>query len=197
MVQIDFEYRSQFVPSNVRTNVVLATFTTAHARLRLFNVLHKLDENVLHFDTDSVIYKSKTGEPLVPTGDFLGDLTDELDGHHIVEFVSAGPKNYGYRVDNGLYFIKVKGFTLNHTVSKEINLEKMCKEVHLWCKDGRSTNTVVSYLNRIRRNPLIQTIFNRDETKRYRVVSTKRVLGNNYDTMSYRYTRSTIPSDKE
>ena len=47
---------------------------------------------MLYFDTNSVIYKSTTGEDLLETGDFLGDLTDELGGHEIVEFVSAGPK---------------------------------------------------------------------------------------------------------
>lgn len=38
----------------------------------------------------------------VPTGCFLGEMTDELKGYgtgaHINEFIGAGPKNYGYRV---------------------------------------------------------------------------------------------------
>ena len=34
-----------------------------------------------------------------PTSDFLGDLTDELDGEHIVTFASAGPKKYAYKTN--------------------------------------------------------------------------------------------------
>ena len=45
---------------------------------------------MLYFDTDSVIYVSPTGQHLLPLGDFLGDLTDELNGGYITEFVSGG-----------------------------------------------------------------------------------------------------------
>ena len=182
MVQIEYEYRDEFTPENMQSNIILATFTTAHARLRLFDVLHKLGESVLYFD---IIYKSSTGKDLVTTDVFLGDLTDELDGHHIVEFVSAGPKNYGYKLENGQCFCKVKGFTLNHKVSQILNFEKMKEEVQVWYNHQGSTNTVVSYTNRIRRDPLKQQIFNKDETKKYRVVYTKTALAEDYNTLSY------------
>jgi hypothetical protein len=42
--------------------------------------------------TDSVIFVHKPGQYKPPVGDFLGDMTDELNGEHIVEFVSGGPK---------------------------------------------------------------------------------------------------------
>jgi hypothetical protein len=58
---------------------------------------------VLYCDTDAVIYIQKLDEaPKVETRDFLGDLTDELEefgsGSYIEEFVSGGPKNYGFTV---------------------------------------------------------------------------------------------------
>jgi hypothetical protein len=37
-------------------NVVIAAFVTCHARLHLLNELIKLNERVLYFDTDSVIF---------------------------------------------------------------------------------------------------------------------------------------------
>ncbi|KAJ8934252.1 hypothetical protein NQ318_008695 [Aromia moschata] len=47
-------------------------------------------------DTDSVIYIARDNEYAVPTGEFLGDMTDELEsygpGSYITEFVSGGPK---------------------------------------------------------------------------------------------------------
>ena len=178
MVQIDFACKDE--------NIVLASFTTAHARLCLY-VLHKLGKSVLYFDTDSVIYLLPDGRDVVPTGDYLEDLTDELNGNHIVEFVSAGPKNYSYKLDNGLCHCKVKGFTLNHQASKKLNFEKLYEEVFLWHFNKSTTNTIISTSNRIRRNPLNQSIFNKHENKKYRVVYTKRVVMDNFDTKPYGY----------
>ena len=84
--------------------------------------------------------------------------------HHIVEFVSGGPKNYSYKLENGQCYCKVEGFTLDH-VASQLNFDKMKEEMFLWSETGGSTNTAVSYPNRIRRNPLLQNIFNRDENK--------------------------------
>ena len=43
------------VPSN-KTNVFVAAFTTCHARLKLYSYLKKLGQQVLYYDTNSVIY---------------------------------------------------------------------------------------------------------------------------------------------
>ena len=53
-------------------------------------------DRCLYFDTDSIVYISRPGSSDPPVGDYLGDLTDELDGRHIIEFISDGPKNYAY-----------------------------------------------------------------------------------------------------
>ena len=42
--------------------------------------------------SDSVIYIEREGEYNPPLGDYLGDMTDELNGGDITEFVSGGPK---------------------------------------------------------------------------------------------------------
>ncbi|XP_048514299.1 uncharacterized protein LOC125501746 [Athalia rosae] len=63
------------------TNVVLAAYTTAQARLKLYSYLEKLQRRVLYFDTDSVIYvesENTRDKYKPPTGNFLGDLTDEV-----------------------------------------------------------------------------------------------------------------------
>ena len=125
---------------------------------------------MLLFDTDSVIYKSSSGEDLLPSDVCLGDLTDELDGHHIVKFVSTGPKKCGYKMENGKCFGKIKGFMLINSVSQMLNFEKMKEEVQLWLKS-------------ITRDPIKQKIFNRVESKKYCVVYRKRAL--NYDTKPY------------
>ena len=89
-------------------------------------MLENLDRKVLYFDTDSVLYIIKEAEEETPVGDFLGDLTDELDVKHIVEFDSAGPKNYAYLLNDGNTQCKVKGFSLNHQNAKIINFRTMC-----------------------------------------------------------------------
>ena len=66
------------------------------ARLKLYGVLGKLNQNVLYFDTDSIIFKTKKSDDLkyLPIGNYLGNLTNEnspQDGY-IVEFVSGALK---------------------------------------------------------------------------------------------------------
>ena len=79
-IEIRYEYTDSFIKPDAKTNVVVAAFTTAYARLKLYDVLDMLQERVLYYDTDSVIFVSKPGEPEPPTGSYLGQLTDELGG---------------------------------------------------------------------------------------------------------------------
>ncbi|KAM9364765.1 uncharacterized protein KZ484_010936 [Pholidichthys leucotaenia] len=83
---------------------------TAHVHLKLYGYLEKLQERVLYIDTDSLIYVVKNGEMPLELGNYLGDLTDELDGDTIQEIVSTGPKSYVYQMGNKKKAVmKVKG----------------------------------------------------------------------------------------
>lgn len=46
-------------------------------------------------DTD-VIYVVREGQILLSTGNYLGQLTDELNEDFITDYVAAGPKSYAY-----------------------------------------------------------------------------------------------------
>ena len=56
-------------------------------------------------------------------------MTSELKpGHHIREYVGAGPKNYAYKTINTVTgeqntVCKVRGITLNYSASKLVNFE--------------------------------------------------------------------------
>ena len=65
---------------------------TAYARLKLYTYIEGLQDRVIYFDTDSVVYIELAGQYNPPIGVYLGDMTDELDGGEITEFVSGGPK---------------------------------------------------------------------------------------------------------
>ena len=91
---------------NGKRNIFVAAFTSCWAVLKLYSYLEILNTQVLYFDTDSVVYKWKPGLVDIPLGDFFGDMTDELEDpqrpdDYITEFVSGGPKNYGYVSDQG------------------------------------------------------------------------------------------------
>ena len=103
LVIIEHTNSKEFEEMDRKTNVIIAAFCTSYARLKLWKVLHALDNRVLYHDTDSVIFTTLPHQVNPPTGKFLGELTDELackevgcsgcaEGHWIVEFVSCGAK---------------------------------------------------------------------------------------------------------
>ncbi len=98
MVELSWRYKSDFVDSSKPTNPIVAAYTTAQARIKLYSYLEQLDNRVLYCDTDSIVFSAKVGDYIPPFGDFLGDLTDDVPDGAISHFVSAGPKNYAYTV---------------------------------------------------------------------------------------------------
>ena len=57
-----YKVKGVFRQQNPHTNVVIAAFTTAYARLKLYSVLEKLDpSSILYMDTDSVIHVEREG----------------------------------------------------------------------------------------------------------------------------------------
>ena len=98
---VETKSRETFEPDNLKTNDVVASFTTCWARLKLYGLIDQLGRRVLYMDTDSVIFTSLRGQDMPPLGDFLGQLTDELAaGQYITAFISSGPKSYSYRLND-------------------------------------------------------------------------------------------------
>lgn len=143
VVQVIYRVKNvQFLEMSKDTNIFIAATTTAWARIRLYKELDQLKDRVLYCDTDSVIYqKSLDPEKNLKIGNFLGDMTSELDsGDEIIEFVSGGPKNYAYKTRKGKIVVKVKGFSLNSVnapVFSFENIKKIILEGVSTKKDGR------------------------------------------------------------
>ena len=152
---------------------VLAAFTTAQARIKLYKLMHTLGRRVCYYDTDSIIYPVKEGEWEPPLGDHLGELTNELNENDwIIRFVSAGPKNYAYKTHQGKTCCKVRGITLNFRAGEKVNFETM---VDLVEKQDGCIITVHSP-HKITRDKTERVIRSQPQDKQYIIFSNKRVI---------------------
>ena len=177
-------------PDNGRINIFVAAFTTCWARIKLYSYLEHLKQQVLYFDTDSVIYSHKPGQADVPLGDYLGEMTNELDdGDFITDFNAAGPKNYGHRTHQGKVCCKVRGFSLNVRGSRQLNYDVMRQnlldELTQPLEDERRNIHVVNP-NFFWRNPVTKHLRVITRTKRYGLVFDKRVVDKNTHVVSVR-----------
>ena len=164
-------------PPNPKTNIFIAAFTTCWARLKLYSYLHTLQHQVLYYDTDSVIYKWQPGQTKIEIGDYLGEMTDELDGDTIQEFVSGGAKNYGYRTVGGKYCCKVRGFTLNVRGRAQLNYNSMKDHILTTLEDEEPADAiVVTNPNHFHRDQTLKKMKLTVQDKNYRLVFDKRVI---------------------
>ena len=162
---------------NPKTNIFIACFTTCWARLKLYSYLHRLQEQVLYYDTDSVIYAWKEGQPQIETGDYLGDMTDELDGDTIQEFVSGGAKNYGYRTVGGKFCCKVRGFTLNVRGREKLNYTSMKGHILDTLEQEEPAEAItITNPNHFYRDQTLKKMKLTRQDKNYRLVFDKRVV---------------------
>ena len=185
MIEIHYENNENFIAPNAKTNVVIAAFTTAYARLKLYDVLDMLQERVLYYDTDSVIFVSKPDDPEPPIGPYLGDLTDELGGDYITTFVSGGPKNYSYWTNTNKVETKVRGITLDCKAKQKVNFDVIRTLVYLHTQCHVTGHVTVDIPFKITRDAKSKSIETKRMKKDYRIVYDKRVIVNDYKTLPY------------
>lgn len=123
------------------TNVVVAAYVTAFARMKLLSYLIRLPPwSALYCDTDSVFFVVKADQE-VPfhTGHHLGDMSSELSGYgedaFISELFAAGPKSYLYNVripskNENKIITKIKGISLNFKNLSTINFDTFAERVN-------------------------------------------------------------------
>jgi hypothetical protein len=185
LMQVFYSTNNEMHFGGLNTNVSVAAFVTSYARLRLYNQMELLGERCLYVDTDSMIYVARPNEYDPPLGDYLGELTSEIDtkeGNYIDEFVSAGPKNYAYKLDTGITHCTVKGFTLNHIASLTINYDSIKQIV---CED-QNKKLQVKQLKFTRDNKIWE-INTELIDKYYGFVYDKRILNEDLTTLPFGY----------
>ena len=189
MMEVQFRNMKGFEDSNNKVNVVIAAFTTAYARLKLYDLLDLLQERVLYYDTDSVIYVHKPDKPDPPLGNYLGDLTNELDDDdYITSFISGGPKNYSYQTKKGKSDTKIRGITMDYSASQKLTHDVIRELVRLYCDPSVENEKVtIDMPCKIMRDKKEKKIVTKRMKKDYRPVYNKRVVNENYETLPYGY----------
>ena len=176
-----------------KTNIAVASFVTAYARLELFRLIQRIESHrqgrVLYFDTDSVVFIEKQGDPEIKCGDYLGELTDEIEaGWKCNLFATLGPKNYAYQVVNAnnetKSTIKVKGIRLTSGTLDIISIEKILSMASEYVLGNQQVIKVNQ--SNITANKVTHGVKTRVFEKIYRAVSEKRrIIGN--DTRPFGY----------
>jgi hypothetical protein len=185
MLQVTYKYKNHYVQDTFSTNVYVAAFTTSNARLRLYDMLDKLNKCVAYYDTDSIVYIDN-GKNAVKTGCMLGEWTDELGkDNYIKEWFSTGPKSYGYLTNTGKEVVKIKGFTLNYENSKQLNIESMKAIIE------KEIDKVHLNYKMITRNAKDKTLVNKETSKEFKFEYDKRMVipekDNTIETLPWGY----------
>lgn len=143
--------------------------------------------SLIYFDTKSLVYHWKLTDIEIESGHHLGQLKDEILADHglgssIKEFVTCGPKNYAYNVQQADEIIKskikTKGITLNKWTLQFINYDFMIDAKKRYAdKESEERPAKVQQFNIIvnSHHNLITKYFHRA----YRVVPRKRIAGKN------------------
>ena len=179
-VEIHYQHELEDDPVSPNLNIFVACFTTCWARLRLYQALDLLQERVLYFDTDSVVFRSLPDQPNPSLGDYLGDFKDEIgQDDYIIDFASGGPKNYGYQTNEGKQECKVRGISLNSKGSKQLNYhvlrQNVLDDIQQPLESGtRKTNVKKTY--HIVRNAKQYALDTITQVKKYQLVYNKRVI---------------------
>lgn len=189
-VIVNYEIDSDLQVPNPTVNVVIASYVTAAARIKLYGKMDILKESCLYSDTDSVVVLYKKGQERLATGDNLGELTDELAeygaGCYISVFLTAGPKNYAMVIVNrdGIIIkviMKVRGITLNYKNCQVVNIETLKRII----TENNDEVVVVNNVRKIQRTKTHEVV-SKPQSKIYRMVYDKRRrVPNSYKTLPY------------
>jgi len=166
------------VPYLPHTNDVIGAYVTAGARIHLYSILDRLQENAIYCDTDTVTFIQPSGESWpIATGDKLGDMHSEhKEPESIIQFASGARKYYAYRLitneaENTV--CKFRSITLNYHASKLVNFEVMQSMI---LGQGESVVNVHTEhkMKRKRRAVVVVDLLTEPENKLYRISFFKR-----------------------
>ena len=77
VIRMTYNFQDQYVVDFGSTNIFVAAFTTANARLRLYDMLDRLGDRVVYYDTDSFVYIVGRWRHGVPSTIGAPELTED------------------------------------------------------------------------------------------------------------------------
>ena len=144
----------------------------------LYDALDTL-QGVFYMDTNSVSFTHKSSGTILPTANYLGNFTSELENvDYLTEFVAAVPKNYAYLTQCGNKCCKVRGFTLNECGQQVLHFRSMKNLVLNEIIELEDQPWILTLKNphRIVRHPPTKTIKTVQQNKQYKLVFHKLVI---------------------
>jgi hypothetical protein len=206
---ITYQEKEEFISEHEQSAVTISLWTTSHSRIHLFNLMQKVSAisgaELIYSDTDSLVFSfpcncgsDEHSCPCNPLqlGPHLGQLTDELQDHDIVEVVFAGCKNYALKLhrrgaapDDYEYIIKVRGITLNWDVTERQGFRyEVFKEMALaYAKTGIMGEKPIHYPSMIRPNLRTGTVVSQPMTKIYRPYVGKGIITKDFHVREFGY----------
>ena len=114
----------------------------------------------------------------------LGDMTDELSGKGITNFISTGPESYSFKYGNNEQKSAIKGFTLNHENNNLLNHDSLSKIVKKQIREITIVNeNKITRKNREIVNKYCKKVFKFGYDKRV----IKQINEDHIDTLPYGY----------
>ena len=202
-VVVNFEYKDVEDSNPGNTSPAIASFVTSWARLKLYDLMDKINirpNRLLYVDTDSAIFVFKEGDEEIPTGDYLGELTDEFEkdyaGFTCYQVIFGGPKSYcmklrktdpntGELIEKCI--LKSKGITLCSATNDALNPQVMETITNKFVETGTRESILVPQ-QQFSALPMKQVMRRREYKKQWKVTSDKRVIKGNF-TFPYGFRR--------
>jgi hypothetical protein len=186
LLEVQYTTDTDFETVHSFSNVVMAAFITAEARIKLYKVICDLGERCYYVDTDSCIFMAPGPQP---KNGLIGEMTDEILSTHGVRdcigvFAGTGPKSYGYALkeNKDIKVCKIKGITMSYRILNDLNIDSFKR---LLSNDSEETIGITTN-HSMRRNKQTKRIYSRNVMKSFRITNDKRVrIPGSFGTLPY------------
>ncbi|KAL3119299.1 hypothetical protein niasHT_000077 [Heterodera trifolii] len=188
--RVVYRKKEEFIKEHKVSNIVLSLWTTSAARIKLYEymeqVYRKERSKLLYCDTDSLALAHPKGRCPLKEGKFLGEMTREYADSEILEFVSAGPKQYALKLrrkKDGIVWhkTKIRGMTLDRRNDFKYDL---FKEMVLDYKKG--VKKVFHYPEKIGPTNDFR-VLSKDVQKEYTPVQKKGIIDDHFNVLPFGY----------
>jgi hypothetical protein len=195
LVMVVHRRLDDYVDEVPNTSVAIACQVTSYGRQHLYRAIEAVGSRCVYVDTDSCAFiHRRDDEATMPIqqGEMLGEWHDEYPHHRIVEWISAGPKQYAMRMiakadGEESYVVRLRGFTLNYSAAQKLNFAAIRRMV---VDEGKirhdCDNPIAVTYSAIERNRESR-VYTIEREKQYRACYRKGVLLPDLTTRPYGY----------